>query len=145
MTLGTGERHIALALGPTDDENSGSVLCVGDGGLWLPAVESKYTKNNTLIQLHSSFIRFLNLVVFILLTYDERNLHKMPSGRWYDAEAGENILPSPDETDVAGGLRVLLATSVVSPSLSLARSAGCRYGLHDSERTDGACDRVSLR
>lgn len=34
--LGTGERQVALALGPTDDEYNESVLCVGDGGLWLP-------------------------------------------------------------------------------------------------------------
>lgn len=70
----------------------------------------------------------------------------MPSGRWYDAEAGENDLPSPDETDVAGEPRVLLAgTTVASSSLSLAmRAAVCRYGLHDSERTDGAWDSVTL-
>ena len=34
--LGTGERQVALALGPTDDEYKESVLCVGDGGLWFP-------------------------------------------------------------------------------------------------------------
>ena len=70
----------------------------------------------------------------------------MPSGRWYEAEAGENDLPSPEEMDVAGEPRVRLpGTTVVSSSFNFAmRAAVCRNGLHDSERTDGAWDSVTL-
>ena len=41
--LGTGD-WITLALGPTDDEYSESVLCVGDGGLWLPDKNLNFRK-----------------------------------------------------------------------------------------------------
>lgn len=63
----------------------------------------------------------------------------MPKGRWYEwAEAGEKDLPSPEEMDVAGDPRVRPPTPPVSSVLNLLCTFGCRNGLHDSERTEGA-------
>lgn len=73
-----------------------------------------------------------------------------PKGRWYEcADAGEKERPSPEEMDVAGEPRCPL-TLPVSSELTLAWMVGwCwwwwwRNGLHDSERMEGACDRVTL-
>lgn len=69
----------------------------------------------------------------------------LPKGRWYEwADAGENDRPNPDEMDVAGEPRARPPPPPVSSALSLLWTFGWRNGLHDSERTEGACDNVTL-